>query len=143
MRDHIRQHTSPAFENAELEVLDILRWVNLEVDDRSPCDFESRFFSPCYDEDSGLEEEAHRWRDLWRETLDDKKHAEPEWVQNACFTYPASRARWFNDIVGSLQFDYDDEEHPMRFVTASGSATPLADGGYTPVTAIRRHISTT
>ena len=100
-------------DDTKLETLGVTRRANLDVDSQCPCDFEPRFFSPCYDKDSGLEEEADRARRVWHETLDDRKHLDPEWVQNAGYMYSRMRAEWFDDILTNFGYHYGDEIHPM------------------------------
>lgn len=112
LSDQIEQHSSPTFDDTELEALDVLKWADLDADNPSACDFETRF-SPCYDGDSGLEAEAHRARCLWRETLDDSIPDDVAPVQNACYMYPVTRADWFTHVCCGLSMDYDDEKRPM------------------------------
>ncbi|KAH6628037.1 hypothetical protein F5144DRAFT_292925 [Chaetomium tenue] len=113
LTEYIHERSPSILDDADLEALGVVRSTNLDVDSRYPCDFEPLFFPPCYDEDSGLEEEADQARKLWRETLDDQKHLDPEWVENAGYIYATMRAHWFDGVLARLQYDYDGEMHPI------------------------------
>ncbi|GAB1312684.1 hypothetical protein MFIFM68171_02894 [Madurella fahalii] len=109
---YIHEQSPSILDDTGLEMFGVVRWTNLDVDSPSPYDFEPLFFSPCYDEDSGLEEEADQVRGMWRETLDDKKYIDPEWVENAGYVYATMRAKWFDNRLSRLGYRYGSEIHP-------------------------------
>lgn len=117
LSEYIHERSPSILDDTELEALGVVRWTNLDVDSQSSCDFEPRFFSPCYDEHSGLEEEADQARGMWRETLDDRKHIDPEWVENAGYVYATMRAKWFDNRLSRLGYHYGGEIHPMYVVS--------------------------
>ena len=125
LSEYIYERSPSVLDDTELEALGVVRWTH-DVDSQSLCDFEQRFFSPCYDKDSGLEEEADQARGMWHETLDDKKHIDPEWVENAGYVYATMRAKWFDNRLSCLGYHYEGETHPMYVVSSIPRVTTNA-----------------
>ena len=113
LSQYINDRNPSILDDSELEAVGVVRWTNLDIDSQSPCNFQPRFFCPYHDEDSGLEEEAKQARGMWRETLDDQKHIDPEWVENAGYIYATMRAEWFDNILLRLRYHYEGQTHPM------------------------------
>ena len=123
LSEYIQERKPSTLDDTQLEELGVVRWTNLDVDGQSPCKFEPRFFSPCLDEDSGLEEAADRARSIWYEKLIENKHNDPEWVEIVGYIHARVRAKWFGFVLSCLGDDYEGETHPM-YVVSSSSASP-------------------
>jgi hypothetical protein len=105
---------------AELEAFGIVRSANLDIDSPSPCDFEPRFFSPCYDNrkiDGPLEEEIEDWRRHWRATMiNPRSLLDPERISIAGCIHAEMKAKWFNRVLSRLQSRVEGEIHPVYVI---------------------------
>lgn len=116
----LRRHAtrSSRVRNNKLESLGVVKSTPLEIDERAPCDFERRFFSPNYKDEhlthalgadnpefvTGIIETGQEKEVIWGETFRrrDPDDDEPWWPPDPDQP-PAFRFTWFVRCVQSMQ----------------------------------------
>jgi hypothetical protein len=137
----LRRHAtrSSRVRNNKLQSLGVVKSAPLEIDERAPCDFERRFFSPSYKDEhlihalgaddpeyvTGIIETGREKEGIWGETFAPRRPDDDEWFPPTPDQRPAFRFTWFSSCLDSMQqvrLDYmewwedeeEQEEHESR-----------------------------